>query len=73
MLDAGLPVVIRMAAGLKNVIEPDYIRLYIGVRIYDRVTYSRLSREINHDRRLICPKNIVYKISVGNRAFNESP
>ena len=44
---------IVMAAAFEDVPEAHQVRLYVSSRVLDRVTHSRLSREVNYLLRLV--------------------
>ncbi len=41
--------VIRVPAGLQNVVEPDHVALDIRIRVLDAITDTRLSRKVHDD------------------------
>ena len=54
MLHPLCPIIIGMAAGLKDIVKADDIRLHVGVRIGNGIPDTCLGRQIDHYSRRIC-------------------
>ena len=71
VLDARLPVVIRVAAGLEDVVEADEVRLDVGVGVGDAVAHPGLCSQVDHYGGPVVGENLVDGGLVGNVAANE--
>ena len=73
MLHSCLPIIIRMTAGFQNMIESDQVGLNISIRVRNRITDSRLSRQIYYNLRLVFGKNLLHQLPVRNRTLKKYP
>ena len=71
MLDACRSVVIGVAAGFKNVVEPDQVALNVDVRVIDGVADACLRGKIDHDRGPVYCEYFVDKSFVCDAASDE--
>ena len=73
VLDPLCSVVIRMTAGLENVIEPDEIALDIGIGMSDRVPHTRLRCQIDDDIGMISIKDVLDHLLVRDIPAEKDP
>ena len=71
VLDACRSVVIGVAAGFKNVVEPDQVALNVDVRVIDGVADACLRGKIDHDRGPVYCEYFVDKSFVCDAASDE--
>ena len=71
MLHTRFAAVVRVAAGLQNVIEANDVGLDVGIRVGDGITNASLGRQIHHHLGLITGKHVVDEGAVRNVAQNE--
>ena len=64
---------LMMAASLKNVVEPDQIRLDIGIRIGNRIAHTRLGRKIHNHGNIVLAEDFLHGIPVCNRRVYKRP
>ena len=57
MLHRGMPLIVRMAASLQNVIETNQVCFHIGIRVRNGIPNTCLRTEVYHDFRLILLKD----------------
>ena len=72
VLNACASVIIGMPAGFQDIVEPDEIALDIHVRMIDGIADARLCGEVDHDRGLVCPEDLVYKGFVSDAALHKN-
>ncbi len=58
-----------MAAGFENIVEPNYIALYVHIRGLNTVAHARLGSKVDYDIKLVFCKKIVRQHLIGNTAF----
>ena len=63
--------VIRVPAGLQDVVEPDHVALDVGIRILDAIADTRLSCEVHDDVKMVFLEEAVDEGLVGEVAFDE--
>lgn len=66
-----------VAAGFKNVVEADDVRLYVRVGVRDRVAHTRLRRKIHDDLGLVLRENtvdqrLVCEVTLDESVFNRA-
>ena len=71
MLDAGLTAIVRVAAGLQDVIKTDDVGLNVGIGVGDGIADTSLGRQIYHHLGLITGKHIANQCSISNITRNE--
>ena len=62
-----------VAAGFKDVIEPDEVALYIRIGVGDAIAHTGLGSEVDNDVELVLLKQPVDRGLVGNIALDKSP
>ena len=61
-----------MPAGFQDIVESDEVALDIHVRMIDGIADARLCGEVDHDRGLVCPEDLVYKGFVSDAALHKN-
>ena len=64
---------LMMAAGLENVVEPNQIRLDIGIRIGNGIANARLGSKIHNHGNLVLAEYLLNGSSVCNRSMHKGP
>ena len=72
MRNAPLPAVIGVAAGLKDIVKADEVRLNVHVRVVDGIAHAGLGREVHNDVRRIVRKEPVQNGPVRHVAAHEA-
>lgn len=62
MLHTRSPIVIGMAARLQNIVEPNHVAFYVGVRIRNGIPHAGLRPQIDYHIRMILLKNAVNQL-----------
>ena len=73
VLDTPCAVVVRVAAGLENVIEADEVALDIDVGVGDGVPHPRLRRQIDDDIGMIGVEDVLDHLFVRDAAAEKDP
>ena len=68
-----LAAVVRMPAGLQNVVEADEVGLNVSVRIGNGIPNPRLRRKIYHKLRLLLSKQLLHRLCVRNVPAHKFP
>ena len=63
--------VIRVPAGLQDVVEPDHVALDVGIRILDAIADTSLCREVHDDIEVVFLEEIIDESLIGEVAFDE--
>ena len=63
--------VIRVPAGLQDVVETDHVALDVGVRVLDAIADTGLSREVHNDIEVVFPEEFIDERLVGEVALDE--
>ena len=72
MLNACASVIIGMSAGFQDIVKTDEVALDIHVWMIDGIADASLRGEVDHDRRLVGPEDLVYKSFVSNAALHKN-
>ena len=59
-------------ARLQNVIEADEIALNVHIRMFNRITDTSLSRQIDHNGRFIFGEHLIHQHFIGNVPSDEN-
>ena len=63
--------VIRVPAGLQDVVEPDHVALDVGIRVLDAIPDTRLSSKVHDDVKVVFLEEAVNEGLVGEVALDE--
>ena len=68
-----LAAVVRMPAGLQNVVKADEVGLDVGIRICNGIPDPCLRGKIYHKLRLLLSKQLLHRLCVRNVPANKFP
>ena len=59
-------------ARLQDVVKPNDVALNVNVGVLDGVPHPRLSRQVDHNVKLILLEQAVHQLAVGNATLHEA-